>query len=115
MLLLAVGANSLVSIQIVARLIELTIKHTDKKSCRLTADAVADMLRDKLSGCKVFGPGEPMISKIRNQFLLSILIKIPRGKSDLINQKHIVQSDIEALLKMKEHRNSRVIIDVDPA
>lgn len=97
------------------RLIELTIKHTDKKTCRITADAVATSMRNKLSGAKVFGPGEPMISKIRNQFLLSILIKIPKGKTDLVNQKHIVQSEIESLLKIKEHRNSRVIIDVDPA
>jgi primosomal protein N' (replication factor Y) len=97
------------------RLIELTIKHTDKKVCRVTADAVAEALRAKLTSAKVFGPGEPMISKIRNQFLLSILIKIPKGKSDLINQKHIVQSEIDELLKLKEHRNSRVIIDVDPA
>ncbi len=98
-----------------ARLIELTIRHTDKKACRLTADAVADALRSKLQSAKVFGPGEPMIAKIRNQFLLSILIKIPRGKSDLVNQKHIVQSEIDKLTKMKEHRNSRVIVDVDPA
>lgn len=97
------------------RLIELTIKHTDKKACQLTADAVATSMRNKLTGAKVFGPGEPMISKIRNQFLLSILIKIPKGKSDLVSQKHIVQGEIDSLLKIKEHRNSRVIIDVDPA
>jgi primosomal protein N' (replication factor Y) (superfamily II helicase) len=98
-----------------ARLLELTIKHTDKKVCRVTADALAEVLRAKLTSAKVFGPGEPMISKIRNQFLLSILIKIPRGKSDLVNQKHILQGEIEELLKIKDHRNSRIIIDVDPA
>jgi primosomal protein N' (replication factor Y) len=98
-----------------ARLIELTVKHADKKVCRLTADAVATALREKLTGVKVFGPGEPMISKIRNQFLFSILIKIPRGKADLVNLKHILQGEIEHVIKVKEHRNSRVIVDVDPA
>jgi primosomal protein N' (replication factor Y) (superfamily II helicase) len=97
-----------------ARLIEVTIKHTDKKICRLTADVLANQLRDILVGVKIFGPGEPMISKIRNQFLLSILIKIPRGKTDLANLKHTLYNTIQQLLKIKEHRNTRIVLDVDP-
>jgi primosomal protein N' (replication factor Y) len=97
-----------------ARLIEITIKHADKKICRLTADALANELRESMAGIKIFGPGEPMISKIRNQFLLSILIKIPRGKSDLASLKHGIQSTIQHLLKIKEHRNTRIVLDVDP-
>ena len=97
-----------------ARLIEVTIKHTDKKICRLTADVLANQLREILVGVKIFGPGEPMISKIRNQFLLSILIKIPRGKSDLANLKHSIYNMIQQLLKTKEHRNTRIVLDVDP-
>ena len=97
-----------------ARLIEITIKHADKKICRLTADALANELRESMAGIKIFGPGEPMISKIRNQFLLSILIKIPRGKSDLASLKHGIQSTTQLLLKIKEHRNTRIVLDVDP-
>jgi primosomal protein N' (replication factor Y) len=97
-----------------ARLIEITVKHTDKKICRLTADTLTNQLRETLEGVKIFGPGEPMISKIRNQFLLSILIKIPRGKSDLIKLKFHIVTVSQNLLKIKEHRNSRIILDVDP-
>ncbi|WP_276374710.1 primosomal protein N' [Chryseolinea sp. H1M3-3] len=97
-----------------ARLIEITVKHTDKKVCRLTSEAIATQLRETLMGLKIFGPGEPMISKIRNQFLLSILIKIPRGRADLTNLKHHLHDVIQALLKVKEHRSTRVIVDVDP-
>ncbi|HEX6227267.1 MAG TPA: primosomal protein N' [Chryseolinea sp.] len=97
-----------------ARLIEITVKHTDKKNCKLTADALATQLREILAGVKIFGPGEPMISKIRNQFLLSILIKIPRGKADLPYLKQNIHTIIQNLLKIKEHRNSRIVIDVDP-
>ena len=97
-----------------ARLIEITMKHADKKICRLTADALTNQLRESMAGVKIFGPGEPMISKIRNQFLLSILIKIPRGKSDLPGLKRSIQSTIQHLLKIKEHRNTRIVLDVDP-
>lgn len=97
-----------------ARLVEITVKHTDKKICQLTATTLTNHLRDTLKGVKIFGPGEPMISKIRNQFLLSILIKIPRSKSDLALLKHTLQDVIQNLLKIKEHRNTRIVIDVDP-
>ncbi len=96
------------------RLIEITVKHTDKKACQLTANILANQLRETLREIRILGPGEPMISKIRNQFLLSILIKIPRGKSDLVDLKHNLQDIIQNLLKQKEHRNTRIIIDVDP-
>lgn len=97
-----------------ARLIEITVKHTDKKICNLTASALTHQLRTELAGVKIFGPGEPMISKIRNQYLLTILIKIPRGKSDLAGLKLQLQSITMNLLKVKEHRNTRIVIDVDP-
>lgn len=97
-----------------SRLIEITVKHTDKKACNATATALANLLRTELKNVKLFGPGEPMISKIRNQFLLTILIKIPRGGVELASLKHQLQSVVTNLSKEKEHRSSRIIIDVDP-
>jgi primosomal protein N' (replication factor Y) len=96
------------------RLIEITIKHTDKKVCRTASLILTDMLRPAIQGVKILGPGEPMISKIRNQYLMSILIKIPRGKPELNQIKGTLQQTISQLLKEKEHRSVRVIIDVDP-
>jgi primosomal protein N' (replication factor Y) len=96
------------------RLIEITVKHTDKKTCRNGAHQLAESLRQKLIGIKILGPGEPMISKIRNQFLMTILIKIPRGKGDLSQMKESIIHEIEALTKEKEYRSVRVVIDVDP-
>ncbi len=97
-----------------SRLIELTVKHADKKTTRDAAIAIADTLRKDLKNVKILGPGEPMVSKIRNQFLMSILIKIPRGKADLVQTKQIIQHNIERLQKEKSFRTVRVIADVDP-
>ncbi|HEY9489942.1 MAG TPA: primosomal protein N', partial [Chryseosolibacter sp.] len=96
------------------RLIEITIKHTDK---RVTLDAsghLALLLREKLTRIKIMGPGEPMISKIRNQYLMTILLKIPRGKSDLHQIKEHIQNSIDNLSKEQKFRNVRFIVDVDP-
>lgn len=97
-----------------SRLIEITLKHSDKKVCRNAAMQLTEVLKSTLSGTRVMGPGEPMISKIRNQFLMSILIKIPRGKGDLQLMKQSLLSKIGFLLKEKEFRSTRVIVDVDP-
>ncbi|MBA4054903.1 MAG: primosomal protein N', partial [Marivirga sp.] len=71
-----------------SRLIEVTVKHTDKKVCRTVAAALYDTFRSSLPNIRILGPGEPMVSKIRNQFLMSLLIKIPRGSTELVQIKH---------------------------
>jgi primosomal protein N' (replication factor Y) len=98
----------------ISRLIEITVKHTDKKICRDAAHMLTESLHQKLHGIRILGPGEPMISKIRNQYLMSILIKIQRGKGDLASQKQHVYEVTQALAKQKEFRSVRVVVDVDP-
>jgi primosomal protein N' (replication factor Y) len=96
------------------RLIEVTIKHTDKKTCRNASNDLADLLKQQLSGIKILGPGEPMISKIRNQFLMSILLKIPRGRGELTLLKTNIHQSIEKVLKEKTFKSIRMVVDVDP-
>lgn len=96
------------------RLIEVTVKHTDKKVCLEASRKLTAALREHLVGVKVFGPGEPMVAKIRNQYLMTILIKIFRGKADLHKVKEIIQEDMDVLLKEQAFRNVRIIPDVDP-
>jgi primosomal protein N' (replication factor Y) len=97
-----------------SRLIEITVKHTDKKACRTTAAILFESLKGTLVGTRILGPGEPMISKIRNQYLMSLLIKIPRGSSELANLKNKVVQVIQQVSKEKENRSARIVIDVDP-
>lgn len=97
------------------RLIEIIVKHTDKKICKQAASDLTESLREILKEIRILGPGEPMISRIRNQYLMSTLMKIPRGKVDLAGIKLTVQQSITSILMKKEYRNTRVIIDVDPA
>lgn len=96
------------------RLIEITFKHSDRIACRNSAETLAETLRHTLSGVRVMGPAEPLVARIRNQYLMNLLIKVPRGSPDLAAIKHQLQQSITALAKEKEHRNTRVIADVDP-
>jgi primosomal protein N' (replication factor Y) len=96
------------------RLIEMTIKHTDKKTCKAVAQAAFDTLKSSLGGVRIFGPGEPMVAKIRNQYLMSVLVKIPRNNPELAAIKNKLVQSVQNVLKEKSFRNARIIIDVDP-
>lgn len=96
------------------RLIEITLKHKDKKICHDASRRLATLLREQLVKVKVLGPAEPMIAKIRNLFLMTILLKIVRGKSDLPEIKRHIQGSVDHLMKEKSFRDLRVIVDVDP-
>ena len=97
-----------------ARLIEITLKHPDKNVCRRSAEWFALQTREKLRGIKIMGPGEPMISKIRNEFLNTILLKIPRnqGKLNLIKESLLGLAELTG--QDKSFRNVKIIFDVDP-
>ena len=96
------------------RLIEITIKHSDKRICQDASRRLASILREQLTKIKIMGPAEPMISKIRNQHLMTILLKIHRGKSDLPQTKEYIDEAVNSLAKEQAFRNVRFIVDIDP-
>jgi primosomal protein N' (replication factor Y) len=96
-----------------SRLIEITLKHTDKKKVQEMGDLLVHPLKQLLP--YVLGPAEPMISKIRNEHLLSIVLKIPRGHGKLSETKLALRELAERLKEKKEYRNGKVIFDVDLA
>jgi primosomal protein N' (replication factor Y) len=56
-----------------------------------------------------------MISKIRNEFLMSVLLKIGRDQGKLAEIKAEIYNLAENLKALKEYRNVKFIFDVDPA
>lgn len=97
-----------------SRLIEITFKHTDKKTVKEFADRVTGELKSKLKEIRILGPSEPMVSKIRNEFLLHILLKIPRDQGHLAAIKNLLSEVTNSDLREKSHRNVKVVFDVDP-
>lgn len=97
------------------RLIEITLKHIDKKICKTASTILAERIASTISDVRVLGPGEPMISKIRNQYLMNILIKVARGNQSLPMIKQTLLKEVDKLQKEKDFRATRIIIDVDPA
>jgi len=96
------------------RLVEITIKHTDKKIALELSEKFAHELKASLKGVRILGPGEPMISKIRNEYLMAILVKINRDQGKLHEIKSVLSNTASQLLQTKEYRSAKIVFDVDP-
>lgn len=97
-----------------SRLIDITFKHIDKKTVTLAAQTFSDDVKKNLSFIRLMGPGEPMISKIRNEFLMTLLLKIGRDQGKLAEIKLTLRNLKDLLHQQKEFRSVKIVFDVDP-
>ena len=96
-----------------SRLIKLTVRHTDKLISHKAAERLAAELTDALGSNRVLGPEEPLVERIRNQFLFDILIKIERDKVNVKAVKAYIQDRINDILTDKGLRQVSIVADVD--
>lgn len=97
------------------RLIEITVKHVDRNVVADAAQWLAANIRDGIKGIRISGPGEPMINRVRNEFLMTILLKIPRNQGKLGEVKTRLSSIAGHIHDKKEWRQVKVQFDVDPS
>jgi primosomal protein N' (replication factor Y) len=95
-----------------SRIIQLTCKHKDKNIAEEAANILGQFLQNKYAKY-LSGPAEPPISRVRNQYLFELLLKLPKDaqfikqcKIDILQQIVIIQSN-------KRYRSVTIIPDVD--
>jgi primosomal protein N' (replication factor Y) len=59
------------------------------------------------------GPAEPIIGRIRNQFLMELLLKLPRDSQTIANCKKDLLEQVAILHQEKSYRSVTVVPDVD--
>jgi primosomal protein N' (replication factor Y) len=94
------------------RLINLTIKHKDKQKCNKAAFLLARQLK-QLLGDRVLGPQAPPVSRLFNQFINKVLIKIEKDASSA-KVKGLIQNAIKDVQSNQELRYVVFQVDVDP-
>ncbi len=63
---------------------------------------------------RLLGPQEPLIFKIRNQYLMDILVKAERDNKNLTAIKSNIREDLETLRANKSFKKVNVVLDIDP-
>src|SRR5205823_1884857 len=95
------------------RIIQFDIKHRDPDQLTLQADYIAGELR-KHFGDRVVGPEFPLISRIRNFYIKSIMLKFERDSVSLAKVKAIIREVILQYQTTKLSKGSLIQPDVDP-
>jgi primosomal protein N' (replication factor Y) len=95
-----------------SRIILLTFKHKIKEVVERAAVHFADSLKNKY-GQYIVGPAEPVVSRIRGQHLVELLLKLPRDTKTIARCKKDILEQIAILHNEKSFRSVTVIPDVD--
>lgn len=95
-----------------SRIIHLTFRHKIKDVVERAAVHYTNTLRNKY-GNYIVGPAEPVIGRIRNQYLMELLLKLPRDGKTIIQCKKDLLEQIAILHQDKSFRSVTVVADVD--
>ena len=93
------------------RLIKLTLKHRDFEKLKEGSFWLYQVLQQNLT-IPVLGPEEPAIGRIRNEYIRTILIKIP-GETSLQGTKKTIQKILNSFDLVSQYRTIKVTVNVD--
>ena len=95
-----------------SRIVLLTLKHKDRNTVEAAADRLAALLKQDLKDY-IVGPAAPVVNRIRNQYLMEILIKLPKETGMSIRYKKVISNHINLLWSEKAFKSVGVVADVD--
>ncbi|MBI2730114.1 MAG: primosomal protein N' [Sphingobacteriales bacterium] len=95
-----------------SRIILLTFRHKFKEGATAAANFMAEAMK-KDFGKYIVGPAEPVVNRIRNQYLMELLFKLPKETSVINACKKMIQEQTAILHNDKKLRSVVVIPDVD--
>ena len=93
------------------RLIRLTLKHRDFEKLKEGSMWLYQVLKQNLS-IPVLGPEEPAVSRIRNEYMRTIMVKIPSDAS-LQGTKKTIQKVLNSFEVVAQYRTIKVTVNVD--
>lgn len=95
------------------RMIRLEVRHKELPVAQAGAERLAFLFRQQL-GERVLGPEQPLVSRIRNQYIETILLKIERQGISMAKVRDLIRQTVLFFGTEKPFKSVRVLIDVDP-
>jgi primosomal protein N' (replication factor Y) len=93
------------------RLIRLTLKHRDFEKLKEGSMWLYQVLQQNLT-IPVLGPEEPAIGRIRNEYIRTIMIKMPSDAS-ILGPKKTIQKILNSFDLVSQYRTIKVTVNVD--
>jgi len=95
-----------------SRIIHIVLKHKQKEVVDEAATKLGNALHKDLSNF-VVGPAAPVVNRIRNQYLMELLIKLPLDSKKIKEYKNVIKNHFNLLLTEKRFKSVTMIADVD--
>jgi primosomal protein N' (replication factor Y) (superfamily II helicase) len=96
-----------------SRIIKITLKHRMREVVNEAAEKLGDALKKDFHDF-VMGPASPVINRIRNLYLMELLLKLPKDAAMLQVYKKVITNHFNLLHADKKFRSVLLIGDVDP-
>jgi primosomal protein N' (replication factor Y) len=96
-----------------SRLIHITFRHKLSNIAEEAANLMVQGLKTNYANF-ISGPAEPVVNRIRNQYLWELLIKLPRDTHFIQKCKKAVQQQVIIIQSNKRYRSVDIVVNVDP-
>jgi primosomal protein N' (replication factor Y) len=96
-----------------SKLIQITFKHKQKHVAETAAQIMANVLAKEFPD-QISGPAEPVIGRIRNMYIIELLLRVPKDPKAVLLAKTLVQQQMAILQTDKTYRSVIIHPDVDP-
>lgn len=95
-----------------SKLIHLTFRHKFKELVDKAAKYFAKELQPKY-GTWMVGPAEPVVGRVRNQYIMELLLKLPRDSRIMARCKKDILEQVAIMHQQPSFKSVTVIADVD--
>ena len=96
-----------------SRLIQVSFRHKDKQLVEAAAMQYTGSVQKKY-GAYLTGPAEPLVNRVRNQYLMELMMKLPLDSALIRQCKQDLLEAVALLHQAREFRGVTVVPDVDP-
>ena len=95
-----------------SRIIHLAFRHKIKDVVERASREFAQALTAKY-GNYIVGPAEPIVGRVRNQYIMEMLLKLPRDRTIIAQCKKDVLEQVAIMHQHRSYRSVVVVPDVD--
>lgn len=95
-----------------SRLTQITMRHNDLDLLRRAANTLATKLRG-IFGRRLQGPAAPPIDRVRGEHIITMMLKIEQGASN-VKARQLLQQSVNDLKIDSQFKSVTVVCDVDP-
>ncbi|MEO6455187.1 MAG: primosomal protein N', partial [Ginsengibacter sp.] len=95
-----------------SKIIKIIVKHKLKEVVAEAADKLGDSLKRDMHNY-IIGPAAPVVNRIRNMYIMELLIKLPKNTALLQGHKKVISNNFNLLHAEKRFRSVVLIADVD--